>query len=91
MISDDVDHGIHGLFPCAVAAGSFLVIIMVSGLFVTNFALIGCVHEPHEVMITPMSRLSVSDKHGVFLFCEGSGRWYSQCEWYLLQCDALAL
>ena len=40
MITKDVDHGSHGLFPSAAASGSFLVIHAVSGLFVPKFALI---------------------------------------------------
>ena len=54
MIAKDVDHGSHGLFPRVAAAGRFLVILPVRGLGLPNFALIGGVHAPHEVMLTPM-------------------------------------
>ena len=54
MIAEDVDYVIHGLFPPAAAAGGFLVILPVRGLFVTYFSLIGGLHAPHEVMLTPM-------------------------------------
>ena len=73
MISEDVYHGSHGLFPRDAVAGRFLVIFPVSGLFVPDFALIGGVHVPHEMMLTPTERLALSAKPGVFLFCEGSG------------------
>ena len=91
MIDEDVDHGRHGLFPCDTTAGKFLVIIPVSGLFVTNFALIVGVHAPHEMVPAPMEMLDLSAKPRVFIFCEGSGQWSSRIGWYLLQCDALAM
>ena len=68
MIAEDVDHGSHGLFPRAAAAGIFLVILPVIGLFVPDFALIGGVYAPHEVILTPMESLAISAKPGVFLF-----------------------
>ena len=71
MIDKDADHGSHGLFPIDTAAGRFLVILPVSGLFVPNFALIGGVHAPHEVMLTQIEGLADSAKPRVFLFCEG--------------------
>ena len=91
MISKYVNHGSHGIFPRADAAGSFLVILPVSGLFIPDFSLIRGVHAPHKVMLTPMERLASSAKHGMLLFCEGYGQWFSWCGWYLLQCDALDL
>ena len=91
MIAEDVDHGSHGLLPCAAAAGMFLVILPFVGLFAPNFALIGGVHAPHEVMLTPTEGLAISAKPRVFLLRKGSDRWYSRCGWYLLQCNALAL
>ena len=60
MIAKDIDHGSHGLFPRAVAAGRFLVILLFSGLFDPDFALIGGVHAPHEVVLKPMKRLPKS-------------------------------
>ena len=85
MIAKDVDHGSHGLFPRAVAAGRFLVILPLNGLFAPDLALLGGVHAPHEVMLTPMKSLALSAKPRVFLIREGSGRWSSRCGWYLLQ------
>ena len=72
MIPRDVNHGSHGLFPRAVAAGRFLVILPLNSLFAPNLALLGGVHAPHEVMLTPMKGLALSDKPMVFLLCEGS-------------------
>ena len=91
MIAKDVNHGSHGMFPRAVAAGRFLVILPLNGLFDPNLALLGGVHAPHEVMLTLMKRLSLSDTPRVFLLCKCSGRGFSRCGWYLLQCNALAL
>ena len=68
MIAKDVNHGSHGLFTHAAATGRFIVIHPVSGMFVTDFAIIGGVHAPHEMMFTPMERLALSDKPGVLLF-----------------------
>ena len=72
MIARDVNHGSHGLFPRSVSAGRFLVILPFDGLFDPNLALIGGVHAPHEVILTPMKGLALSDKPRVFLLCEGS-------------------
>ena len=91
MIAKDVDHGSHGLFPCDTAAGRFLVILPFGGLFDPDFALIGGVHAPHEVMLKQTEGLALSAKPRVLIFREGSDRWSSQCGWYLLQCNALAL
>ena len=91
MIAKGINHGSHGLFPRAVATGRFLVILPLNGLFAPDFALLGGVHTPHEVMLTPMKRLALSAKPRVFLLRECSGRWSSRCRWYLLQCIALAL
>ena len=76
MIAKDVDHGSHGMFPgaAAAAAGRFLVIIPFGGLFAPDFALIGGVHAPYDVMLTPMEGLALSAKPRVLLFCEGSDR-----------------
>ena len=68
MISKNINNGSHGLFPSAAAAGSFLVIHLVSGLFVPDFALIRGVHKLHEMVLTLMERLALSAKPGVFLF-----------------------
>ena len=73
MIAKDVNRGRHGLFPRAASAGGFLVIQPVSGMFVPDFAIIGVVHAPHEIILAPMERLAFSAKPRVFLFCEGSG------------------
>ena len=73
MIAKDVDHGSHDLFPCAVACGKFLVILPLNGLFALNLALLGGVHAPHEVMLTPMKGLALGAKSRVFLLREGSG------------------
>ena len=73
MIAKDIDHGSHGLFPRAVATGRFLVILPLNGLFAPDLALLGGVHAPHEVMLTPMKRLALSAKPRVFLLCECSG------------------
>ena len=91
MISKDVDHGSHGLLPRDDAAGRFLVIHPFSNLFVPEFALIGGVHAPHEMVLAPMEMIALTEKSGVFPFCEGSGRWSSWSGWYRLQCDALAM
>ena len=91
MIAEDVNHGSHGLFPLADAAGRFLMSLLVSDLFVTDFSLIGGVHTPHNMVLAPMERLALSAKPWVFIFCEGSGQLTSQHGWYLLICDALAL
>ena len=91
MISEDINHGSHGLFPRAVTTGRFLVILPLNGLFAPDLALLRGVHTPHEVMLTPMKRLALSEKPRVFLLRECSGRWYSRCGWYLLQCNALVL
>ena len=69
----------------------FFVILPFGGLFAPDFALIGGVHVPHEVILTPMEGIALSAKPRVFLFCEGSDQWSSWCGWYLLQCIALAL
>ena len=69
----------------------FLVILPFNGLFAPNLALIGGVHAPYEVMLTPMKGIALSDKPRVFLLSEGSDRWSSRCGWYLLQCNALAI
>ena len=45
----------------------------VSGMFVPDFAIIGVVHAPHEIILAPMERLAFSAKPRVFLFYEGSG------------------
>ena len=73
MIAKDIDHDSHGLFPRAVAAGRFLVIIPLNGLFAPDLALLGGVHAPHEVMLTTMKRLALSAKPRVFLLRECSG------------------
>ena len=73
MIAEDVDHGIHCMFPRAAAAARFLVIIPFGGLFAPEFSLIRGVHTPHEVMLTPMKRLALSAKPRVFLLRECSG------------------
>ena len=70
MISKDVDHGRHGLFPRAASAGRFIVILPVSGLFLPDFSLIGGVHAPHKMVLAPMERLSLSEKPGVLIFCD---------------------
>ena len=71
MIAKDVDHGSHDMFPRDVSAGRFLLILPFSGLFATDFALIGGMHAPHEVMLTPMEGLVLSAKLRLFLFHEG--------------------
>ena len=91
MISKNINNGSHGLFPSAAAAGSFLVIHLVSGLFVPDFALIRGVHKLNEMVLTLMERLALSAKPGVFNFFEGSFQWSSRRGWYLLQFDALDL
>ena len=71
MIAEDVNHGSQGMFPHAAAAGRFLVILPFGGLFPPEFALIGGMHAPHEVMLTQIEGLADSAKPRVFLFCEG--------------------
>ena len=66
-------------------------IIPVSGLYVTNFVLLGGVYTLHKMVLAPTGSLAISAKPRVFLFREGSGQWYSRSGWYLLQCDALAM
>ena len=73
MIAKDVDHVSHGMFPYATSTGISLMIILVRRLFVPYFSLIGGVHAPHEMVPAPMERLALSEKPGVFLFCEGYG------------------
>ena len=72
MIDEDVNHGSHGLFPCAAAAVRLLVILPFGGLFAPNFTLTGGVLEPHEVMLTQMEGIAPSAKPRVLFFREGS-------------------
>ena len=53
MIAKNINHGSHDLLPHAVATGRFFVIILLNGLFAPDLALLGGVHTPHEVMLTP--------------------------------------
>ena len=77
MVAKDVNNGIHGLFPCATAAGRFPVSLAVNSLFVTNLALNRGVQAPHEMVLATMKSIAPGEKTGVILHHEGFGPWPS--------------
>ena len=62
------------MLPDSAVDEWFPVSLPVRGMFAPYLSQVGGVHAPHKMMLLPMEMLDVSDKPGLLLFNEGSGR-----------------